>query len=72
MTRRLIGWRVRWEEWGDGWNGWAARASAWFFVHPTLRRHARASARAAAKAKRATKSDARNVRLMRVYRRSKR
>ena len=44
-ARRLIGWRVRWEEWGDGWNGWAARASAWFFVHPTLQRHARSEAR---------------------------
>lgn len=72
MTRRLIGWRVRWLIWRDGWSGWEPCSETWLFVHPTLQRHARASARAAAKAKRATKSDARNVRLMRVYRRSKR
>ena len=67
MTRRLIGWRVRWEEWGDG---WAARASAWFFVHPTLQRHARSEARTFANG--LNRDDTRNVRLMRVFRRSKR
>lgn len=70
MTRRLIGWRVRWEEWGDGWNGWAARASAWFFVHPTLQRHARSEARAFARG--LSGDDTRNVRVLRVYRRIKR
>ena len=70
MTRRLIGWRVRWLIWRDGWSGWEPCSETWLFVHPTLQRHARSEARTFARG--LSGDDARNVRLMRVYRRSKR
>lgn len=71
MTRRLIGWRVRWEQWGNGWTGWEPRDVTWLVDAGRSDTTARMFARCAQTAL-TDSNGTRRIRVLRVFKRSKR